>query len=210
MNRLDDVILRLQTEIHFHLRNAVSGVSEYELMRHLQSAGLFDFLYQDQDQPTVSEQLRLFQKHFLIMHCLYALRGQAPTQWEISPLNITYRPGSGADDRSDSREVTDSSDAFLDDYYSDLDHFYRANDASVDSLLRDFWARFDASQGDEGQALSALGLTDDCSWADIKSAYRRKAQQHHPDRGGDAREFAKLRSAFEQLKLSRSSRRGSL
>lgn len=40
----------------------------------------------------------------------------------------------------------------------------------------------------------------------IKSAYRRKAAQLHPDKGGSAQEFAQLHEAYEQLKKQASQR----
>lgn len=45
-----------------------------------------------------------------------------------------------------------------------------------------------------------LGIQPDASDADIKQAYRAKAQQHHPDKGGDAEEFARIAEAYETLK----------
>lgn len=36
---------------------------------------------------------------------------------------------------------------------------------------------------------------------DVKGAWRRLAAQHHPDRGGDAAEFDRLRRAYEEALL---------
>jgi DnaJ-class molecular chaperone len=44
-----------------------------------------------------------------------------------------------------------------------------------------------------------LGVSKDASEKDIKSAYRRKAMTHHPDKGGDEAEFKKLVEAYEVL-----------
>lgn len=45
-----------------------------------------------------------------------------------------------------------------------------------------------------------LGLPDEPrpSVDDVKQAWRRLAAQHHPDRGGDANTFARLRQAYEE------------
>ena len=45
-----------------------------------------------------------------------------------------------------------------------------------------------------------LGLNKNASPADIKSAYRKQAMQHHPDKGGDAQQFAKINEAYDTLK----------
>lgn len=45
-----------------------------------------------------------------------------------------------------------------------------------------------------------LGVPTDASAADIKSAYRRAAQQHHPDKGGDPRAFHSIQRAYDVLR----------
>ena len=44
-----------------------------------------------------------------------------------------------------------------------------------------------------------LGLSVDASQTEIKAAYKRMAMKHHPDRGGNATEFRKVRVAYEVL-----------
>ena len=43
-----------------------------------------------------------------------------------------------------------------------------------------------------------LGLPEDASHSDVKQAFRRLAALHHPDRGGSAEMFTKIRRAYEQ------------
>lgn len=45
-----------------------------------------------------------------------------------------------------------------------------------------------------------LGVKEDATDADLKRAYRQKATEHHPDKGGDARDFAEVAQAYETLK----------
>jgi len=47
---------------------------------------------------------------------------------------------------------------------------------------------------------SILGVNKNASDKDIKSAYRKLAMQHHPDKGGDAQKFSKISEAYEILK----------
>lgn len=44
-----------------------------------------------------------------------------------------------------------------------------------------------------------LGLTPDCSFDEIKQQYRILARIHHPDMGGDAEKFKKIKLAYEVL-----------
>lgn len=45
-----------------------------------------------------------------------------------------------------------------------------------------------------------LGVNEDASSEDIKSAYRKLAVQHHPDKGGSEDEFKKINEAYDTLK----------
>ena len=55
------------------------------------------------------------------------------------------------------------------------------------------WARQDTPR-----AVAALGLKMPCTEEDLKSAYRQKVKQLHPDHGGDQRRFLLLQSQFEE------------
>ena len=49
-------------------------------------------------------------------------------------------------------------------------------------------------------ALAILGFTEgSITLADIKTAYRKLALKHHPDKGGDEAEFKKIAAAYELL-----------
>ena len=48
-------------------------------------------------------------------------------------------------------------------------------------------------------ALSALGLTMNCTEADLLAAYRRKVKRLHPDHGGDRKKFLRFQAQFEAL-----------
>lgn len=46
---------------------------------------------------------------------------------------------------------------------------------------------------------NVLGLAKDATPADIKKAYRKLASKHHPDRGGDKKQFQQVQEAYETL-----------
>lgn len=44
-----------------------------------------------------------------------------------------------------------------------------------------------------------LGIAKDSTANQIKSAYKKKAMKHHPDKGGDVKEFQKIQKAYDVL-----------
>jgi DnaJ-domain-containing protein 1 len=46
---------------------------------------------------------------------------------------------------------------------------------------------------------TVLGLEDNASLAEIKKKYRELAKEHHPDNGGDPKEFMKLQKAYKKI-----------
>ena len=54
-----------------------------------------------------------------------------------------------------------------------------------------------------GPVMSALKVFDlpiSASWREVGARYRALAKKHHPDRSGDAAEFARISSAYDTLK----------
>jgi len=47
---------------------------------------------------------------------------------------------------------------------------------------------------------NTLGVNKNASDSDIKTAYKKKAMEHHPDKGGDSNKFAEISNAYETLK----------
>jgi len=48
-----------------------------------------------------------------------------------------------------------------------------------------------------------LGVAEDAPYQEVQRAYRRRVKQTHPDRGGDAGEFASVVEAFEVVRDAR-------
>src|SRR6056300_605110 len=47
---------------------------------------------------------------------------------------------------------------------------------------------------------SILGVSKNASEKEIRSAYKKKSMQHHPDRGGNEEQFKKVNEAYSTLK----------
>ena len=58
-------------------------------------------------------------------------------------------------------------------------------------------------------AYSVLGVSPDASFADIRSAFKRKALMVHPDKGGSTEDFRKLNEARESWEDCKAGKRAS-
>lgn len=177
------------------LRDAPEGRSEFDLIRALEAD-----LHLEADSRASA--LGLFQTHFLVMNALYQLRDalRAEGWWlSISPLSVRLLPlpagGQGA--------LMAEENSALRDYYLDWDAFARTSEEDVHALLDGFWQRYAARDHRSG-ALAVLGLGEAARWPDIQQAYRTLARRCHPDRGGDAAQFLRVREAYEQLRAGES------
>jgi curved DNA-binding protein CbpA len=167
--------------------------SEHQLLSSLVEQGHLQEDY-------ASDNLGLFQAHFLTMNALYRLR----RQWQqngsgwliISPLLIELKAPSSSE--ADEQQLQDS-DGALEDYYLDWQHFRGASDESVEQLLNSFWTRF-LAQDEKQQALQRLDLEEPVTLAEIKQRYRQRVMQYHPDRGGDENQIRELNRAMEVLR----------
>ena len=45
----------------------------------------------------------------------------------------------------------------------------------------------------------SLGVNRNASAKEIKSAFRKKAAEHHPDKGGDPNQFKQINEAYQTL-----------
>lgn len=172
-----------------HEQNAPVG--EYELIQHLNNAGYFAAFESD------SPNLRLFKKHFITRHCLYSLQQDLGPNWSLrlGAVEIHLQP---IEPTATGRAV-DIADTALRSFYLDLTRLEQADEDSVAELLKKFWERFYAWQSGT-EAYQVLELQPGAGQDEIQLAYRRAIQRAHPDMGGSAAEFARVRSAYEILK----------
>ena len=180
--RLSETVLRL-------LRNAPEGLSEHELIGALARG----------EQPLLKEPfadlLSTFRAHCRLFNALYRLRD---TLWErreahleIDPLRLRLLP------YSEGRAGLAENDA-LREYYLDLDGLEAVDEAEVARLLATFYAKLKGGP-QRARALAALGLEDPVEDDLIRQTYRRLAQRHHPDRGGDTARLQQINAAMAVL-----------
>lgn len=167
-----------------------TGVSEYHLLRRLAGEGRREWT------ADLSDSLTLFQRHFLLFHCLYRLRERLRREGEldltIHCLCIRLLPAV-----TSRRGLPVPYDA-LAAYYLDIGNLTRTSAQDVAQMLDSFWQRFSATAG-RIQALAVLGLDETASYPDIRRRYRKLAMTHHPDRGGDRGKFQQISAAMETL-----------
>jgi len=171
---------------------ANEGVTqEYPLLKHLEKE-VPQFFAELGASPS------LYQKHFLLFYRLYQLAESLKDKkltLQISPLEI--RIFSKVTVESSALSETDA----LQEFYSNYDNLF-LSDEEVASMQKRFWEKYLAlDQKAEALAILELDLNQEVTLAVVKKQYKRLAKQHHPDKGGDALHFKKLRAAFEQLKI---------
>ncbi len=170
-----------------------AGITEYELLKKLADLGVGLF-----DEEYFRSPLGLFQRHFLLFHCLYGLRGKLRaaqrSDMEIHCLGIRQIP------YRNTPSVHPALHDPLAAYYLELDNLTATDEQEVLRLLNDFWKRF-AGEDQRDEALTVMGLTHPTGHSEIRQQYRRLAMQCHPDRGGELAQFQKLEWAMGILRV---------
>lgn len=166
------------------------GIREYDLIRALRARGFFGSL----PAPPAAPQ-QLFRAHFLLFHALYKLRDRLAASQQgllqVEPLCIRRLPWT-------SGPTALSTPDPLRAYYLDWTNLEHTSEKQVSELIASFWNRIGSFEG-RAAALAELGLTDPADDATIKSAWRRLAMEHHPDRGGDNERLQRINAAVDCL-----------
>ena len=187
------VIQCLQTLLRDILAAHPAGLSEYDLLKTLATCNVSLF-----NDDYINDPHGLFQRHFLLFHCLHLLRNELRAT-QKGDLNIHCM-----DIRLIPYSITPAEHPALPDplaaYYLDLDNLKSTDESDVLRMLDDFWKKF---AGDEhrDEALAVMELTHPASYPDIQQQYRRLAMQHHPDRGGESAQFQRLEWAMGILRV---------
>ncbi len=175
------------------LTEADAAITEHQLMKTLEQDNVHFA------ELAESQNLALFQKHFLIMNALYQLQQRlldVKVHLHISPLAIYMLP---AKTESVQLLAEHNSDEHLRRYYTDWQNFLQASESQVNILLDQFWQRY-FLQDKKVDAYQVLDLPVKAPWCEVQKNYRKLAARHHPDRGGDAVRFIAIRQAYEILR----------
>lgn len=188
-------------------------MSEYTLLRLLSGPPWSLF-----NPDSLAQTNTLFSVHFTVFHCLYRIQESVwqsdQRHLEISPLTITLHPavaphlteGSPQGNHAESgahtlqnNDVTPLAGTDpLKEYYLNLANLQTRPD-EIERMLKRFWNRLWGRSDKYGEALATLGCSETDSPEAIRSAYRRLAAIHHPDKGGQETQFIQIRQAYEVI-----------
>ncbi len=179
------------------LRRFPAGISEWALLKEMQRARVAGFR-----DLNLAEPLALYRSHFLLFHCLYRLREELARMggaWlEVHCLRIVLHPAPQESRARGGSAVARRFDP-LQAFYLDLANLDAADAAQVEAMLSDFWRRLREPDARRTRALEVLGLDASAGREEIRRRYRRLAQRHHPDRGGDTATLQRLNEAMMVL-----------
>lgn len=175
---------------HEYLSRQSEAVTERQLLVELAQYDVWSHL--DKGSAVIQQ----FRKHFLTMHALYRLQRRltrSDTRLRISPGAIFLQ-------RADAPSATTPSEAdeVLRDYYLDLKQLKIYNETVANSP-DEYKRRYSAWQ-QHRESYATLELSASATWLTVQAAYRRKAVQCHPDKGGNAQDFQKVLAAYQDLK----------
>ncbi|MFQ2321540.1 DNA-J related domain-containing protein [Aeromonas dhakensis] len=174
------------------LRQASGSYKVHELLAELRR--------QEFIPPLPGDKQQLFRLNFLIMNALYQLQAELHDEgwWLlISTLDIRIEPLAPRNTAS----ALARGEA-LRSYYLDWQVFWQTDREEVEALLGSFWRAY-ARDEHRAEALTLFALPAGAGPDAIRRRWRELALQHHPDRGGDADTFIRLRWAWEHLKTAK-------
>ena len=180
------------------LQRHPDGLSEYELLNQLAEQSPF---FAKSDSNSSSQELSLFQRHFLLFHCLYLIEQQHRAKQSgilvISALEIRLHP------YREENEINQADAALITpdpvrNYYLDITQLQATSEHDLDEMLGRFWLAL-ARNDIRDETLALLGLSDPVDDMTIRKRYRQLVMQHHPDRGGDVETIQQLNAAISNL-----------
>lgn len=174
--------------------------TEFELITVLSKAP-----YRFFEAGSLSQDLSLFQTHFILFHVLYRLNqlGHETQAFyiDIHVLKIQLRPISST--TAEQLAPYLQSDG-LRDYYLDWRNFDKTNSADVAKLLSQFWQQFNKTPQNSQQQLENAQAYFDFDTTptlqELKLKYRLRSLQHHPDKGGNSEDFSELLNNYQIIK----------
>ena len=183
---------QLLEQLYEILADHPDGLKEYDLLVLLKEMELPIFT-----EAVLSDNLKMFQGHFMLFHLLYELRERLNAERrgdiDIHCLKIRLCSYHQADD-----PLAVARPDNLREYYLDQANMDGVDAIDVERKIDDFWRqyyRFDRYP----ESLAVLGLDHSATDRDIKKTYRKLAQEHHPDKNGDPEKFRRISEAAETL-----------
>lgn len=175
-----------------HFIDELAGPAKpFDLIQRLNQQGLFDFFAGDEPM------LALYKKNFLAMHALYTVQDRLLSRGislAISPISLTVTPLADCEGSALTAEAT-----ALGEFYLDLNYFNDATSETAHKLLESFWQKYHAHDH-LTEAFAVLELEPTQVFAEVKAQYRRLANIHHPDKGGDEEQFRRMQEAYGVIK----------
>lgn len=173
--------------------NCCSLSNEHQIIKHLQDKEVTPF-----DNFLLDHPKDLFSAHFLCMHALYHLKNQYQHSQKFKLIIQSVRiqrirlndPIPVNEELKTALETADP----LESYYLNSKHYFETQEDEINDMLKSFWQKYIA-QDNKKEALDILNLPTHADAKMIKTQYRRLAQKYHPDKGGCAKVFAKIRQA---------------
>tara|TARA_R110001592_G_scaffold296139_2_gene566480 strand:+ start:9723 stop:10331 length:609 start_codon:yes stop_codon:yes gene_type:complete len=169
--------------------------NEHQIIKHLQEAKTPPF-----DNFSLNLSKDLFSAHFLCMHALYHLKAQYAKDNKFKLLIQSVRVERMVITESDSAVSDTLINRFLENrdplesYYLNPKHYFETQEQDINAMLKSFWQKY-LAQDKKQAALEILELPPEADAKMIKERFRRLAQKHHPDKGGCAKIFNKVREA---------------
>jgi len=185
-----------QTDLFF---NDFPLTSEHQLIKHLQVNKVVPF-----DGFELANTQDLFNAHFLCMHVLYHLKNHYNEEKKfcLDIQSVRIERINLASSASKEEGITTKLDLKdpLASYYLNPKHYFETQEYEINDMLKLFWEKYLAQEG-KVEALNILGLKADADASMVKAKYKQLAQKHHPDKGGCAEMFNKIRQAKSRLDL---------
>jgi hypothetical protein len=144
----------------------------------------------------VDLQVVTFQKNFFVMNALYQIQRDIQTEGfslTIFPLDICIVPNN-----FEGKGKLATRDINLAHYYLDWSNLDNITVEDVEQLFSSFWQRYRATDKVDA-AFAVLGIEQSVGRFEIRKAYKNKVLINHPDKGGRAEDFIKIREAYEIL-----------
>lgn len=189
MQTLNPYLTPILNELN-HLLGMHSQVSEHQIIKYLQDTKIPPF-----DSFLLNHSKDLFSAHFLCMHALYHLKKQYEREKTFSLIikSVRVERIEFSAQLASTQSLPETSD-LLEAYYLNPKHYFETQEDDINDMLKSFWKKY-LAQDQKKEALQTLNLPPEADAKMIKDQYKRLAQKHHPDKGGSAEMFNKVREA---------------